>query len=341
MVRPPSIVVVGEALVDVFPDREVVGGAPFNVARNLAGLGAHVTMVTRVGDDAAGRRVADEYERFGIDRHGLQHDATRATGLVHVALGPDGHRFRIAEDAAWDALDVAAALDAIGRVSPQAVCFGTLAQRASTSREAIVRIVPIVGETGAPRFLDLNLRVGDGDRGSADPSHVVHGSLLLADLVKVNADELAALLAWFVAPLDGAAVAGLHSHGSTARADEQAVARRLVERFALNGLIVTRGTAGCAAYDGLGECVAEAESTAVDAIDTVGAGDAFVAVMLLGRTRGWPMQLTIERATAFAGAVCTLRGAVADDDAFYRVWRARWRLDPSPTASATARTSAA
>ena len=339
MGRPPSIVVVGEALVDVFADREVVGGAPFNVARNLAGLGAHVTMVTRVGDDAAGRRVADEYEHFGIDPHGLQHDATRATGLVLVALSPDGPRYRIAEDAAWDALDVTAALDAIRRVSPQAVCFGTLAQRTATGREAVVRIV---GETGAPRLLDLNLRVDDdGGPAAADALRVVHGSLGFADIVKVNADELAALLAWFVTPLDGAAVVERRPREPAARATEQAAVRRLVERFALQGLIVTRGAAGCAAYDGLGTCLAEAESTAVDVIDTVGAGDAFVAVMLLGRTRGWPMRLGLERATAFAGAVCTLRGAVADDDAFYQAWRARWQLDPAPTAASIARASAA
>ncbi|HEY4080158.1 MAG TPA: hypothetical protein VGM81_05635 [Burkholderiaceae bacterium] len=38
MSEPASIAVLGEALIDVFPDAQVVGGAPFNVARNLAAL---------------------------------------------------------------------------------------------------------------------------------------------------------------------------------------------------------------------------------------------------------------------------------------------------------------
>lgn len=326
--RPPSIVLVGEALVDVFPDREVVGGAPFNVARNLAALGAPVTMVTRVGDDAYGRRIADEYARFGIDPVGLQLDATRRTGLVHVESERDGHRLRVAPDVAWDALDATSALDATHRVSPQAIYFGMLAQRSVTSRDAILRCV--AEQTEAPRFLDLNLRVDGDDENlsAAIAADFVSASLALADVVKVNTDELAALLAWFVTGLpDGAAIAHSDARSSAGRAVEQVAVRRLIERFALQCLVVTRGAEGCTAYDGHGERVADAGAVAVDVVDTVGAGDAFAAVLLLGLTHGWQVPLTVERASAFASAVCTLRGAVADDDAFYRVWRARWHLD--------------
>jgi hypothetical protein len=61
---PPSsaatILLFGELLVDCFPDREVVGGAPFNVARHLIGLvggvGVDPVLVTRIGKDARGVR---------------------------------------------------------------------------------------------------------------------------------------------------------------------------------------------------------------------------------------------------------------------------------------------
>ena len=60
-------------------------------------------------------------------------------------------------------------------------------------------------------------------------------------------------------------------------------------------------------------------------IDSVGAGDAFAAIFLLGRMRAWPLERTLARANAFAGAICTVPGAVPRDLAFYDTWEMRWR----------------
>ena len=60
-------------------------------------------------------------------------------------------------------------------------------------------------------------------------------------------------------------------------------------------------------------------------IDTVGAGDAFSAIFLLGRARGWPLELTLARANEFAGAICAIPGAVPRDLGFYDKWMTRWR----------------
>jgi sugar/nucleoside kinase (ribokinase family) len=62
----PGIVVFGEALVDVFDEVALVGGAPFNVARHLAGLGAQPLMITRIADDAHGQSILAEMRRFGM-----------------------------------------------------------------------------------------------------------------------------------------------------------------------------------------------------------------------------------------------------------------------------------
>lgn len=59
-------------------------------------------------------------------------------------------------------------------------------------------------------------------------------------------------------------------------------------------------------------------------VDTVGAGDAFSAVLALGIHRGWPMDTTLARAAEFAGEICRIRGATIQDRALYHRYLERW-----------------
>lgn len=313
--RPATrVVVIGEALVDEFPDGEVVGGAPFNVARNLAALGEAPLMITRIGADANGERIEHEFDRFGLSRVGLQHDASLPTGRVRVDVGAGGHRFTIADRAAWDAIDPEAAAGAVRGLGVLAVAYGTLAQRRARSRAAVRRSLEA---STAWHLLDLNLRPPYDDR------TVVTEALALARCVKVNQDELDRLGRWF-APTGGDAAAG--------EADAATVAA-LIEAFALDHLVVTCGEDGFEAWDASGPIAARTARRDLEVVDTVGAGDAFSSVLLLGHLHAWPLPVTLERAGAFASAVCTVRGAIADDDGFYRAWRRRWGLGTPDTSA--------
>ena len=84
MASPETAVVFGEALVDDFATEQVVGGAPFNVARHLAAFMAPNLMITRVGEDRNGESVRAEFERFAMSQAGLQLDAIEETGRVLV-----------------------------------------------------------------------------------------------------------------------------------------------------------------------------------------------------------------------------------------------------------------
>lgn len=279
------ILVLGEALVDEFHDGPVAGGAPFNVARSLAALGAPVRFVSRIGaHDAAGRLVLDSAARFGLAVAGIQRDVVHATGRVSVHEEGGSHRFEIHANAAWDHVEHP------GDVGPGIVYFGSLAQRHAVSREAIRAIVK---RAAGPRLLDLNLRPG------TDTPALAAESLMLADWVKINEDELDRLLGWFEPGLPD-----------------------LIARFALQGLLVTRGAAGYALYGEHGSLLARGEGVAQpDFVDSVGAGDGFTAMLLAGLSLGRELGAALHLANRYAAMICGVRGPLPDDAQALASWR--------------------
>jgi fructokinase len=306
--RPLATVVFGEALVDDFITEQQVGGAPFNVARNLAAFMAPQLMITRVGSDRNGEVVRGEFERFAMSESGLQVDRMEETGRVVVERRPGGHRFVILPKQAYDFIDPIAALDAFGKVTPGMIYFGTLAQRGQRSRETLYKLL---SASQATRFLDLNLRDGQADRAC------VTESLRAADIVKVNEDELQALFSWYFQ---------IDPQTKLETEEVRASCRALLDMFSLEALIVTLGHRGSVYFGADGQLIVNRDNPAPPfVLDTVGAGDAFSSIFLLGRTRGWPLEQTLARANEFAGAICAVSGAVPRDLGFYDKWVTRWR----------------
>ncbi len=316
--RPPRpVLVIGEALVDRFADGDVVGGAPFNVARSLAAFGVPTTFISRIGDDDDdGARVLASALRFGLHDGPIQRDPQRATGAATVIERNGAHRFEIHADAAWDHLDLNEARAALRAATPGIVYFGTLAQRSETSAQTIDALLE---RTGALRYLDLNLRPGQDNR------DVARHSLERADWVSVNDDELRRLLVWFLPQADAAA-----DDDSAALRDG---IRGLMQLFSIARLIVTRGARGYAAFDLRGRCIAQGAAHAVaPLVDTVGAGDAFSAAFIALQSAGCTTAASLAAANRYAAAVCGQRGALPEDAAFFRGWRAALGLQPSTLA---------
>ena len=303
-----SIAVLGEALVDEFHDGPVAGGAPFNVARSLAALGATTLFISRIAaDDDNGRLVLDSAQRYGLGQQGLQRDLARATGRVSVhEQAGGGHRFEIHANAAWDHLDVHAARAALDGARASVLYFGSLAQRRAVSRAAVRALVkPFTGL----RFLDLNLRPG------TDNALFAAESLMLADWVKVNDEELARLAGWF--GTDG---------------DEAAQVAALMARFALRRVVLTLGADGWRFYGPGGALLADGPgSLQPHVVDTVGAGDAFTALLLAGLSLGRDLPGTLALANRYAAFICGVRGPLPADPQALTPWRdALKALPPSP-----------
>lgn len=288
-------VIFGEVLFDCFPDgASVLGGAPFNVAWHLQAFGLSPLMISSIGDDALGAGVRDAMRNWRMDTRGLQTDHAHPTGSVTVDFVGDEPRYTILDQRAYDHIDPAS-LPPVE--AAQLLYHGTLALRNARSREALEYLR---GRLDTTILLDVNLR---------DPWWSRAEVLALADAadwVKLNVDELELL-------------------GEAGAADVPARARHFLQKHDLAGLVVTLGAKGAVAFTAAGE-TAEVEPVAVqEIVDTVGAGDAFTSVLILGLVRGWPLAATLNRAQEFASRVVVQRGATIDDPAAYRDLMTNWR----------------
>ena len=297
-----SVLVFGETLVDEFPDRVALGGAPFNVAFHLRRFGLAPVLITRLGDDEEGRALLEAMRAAGLNAHGVQSDELLPTGRVRVEMiDGGGHRFRILPTQAYDYVDPIDAEAAATSVAPEFVYFGTLAQRCPRSQSALAAVLEVAE---CPRFLDINLREPWYDL------ETIARSLTVADVVKMNDLELET-----VAHLVGV-------EGVTA----EHKARALLERFHIPTMVVTCGKDGAYALDREGaQSRIEGRPFEGAFADSVGAGDGFAAVFIVGLLRGWTVPVVLERADAFARAMCGVNGAIPPES-LYEPFLANWGL---------------
>ncbi len=324
MTKPANgaIVVFGEALVDEFPGQKVIGGAPFNVARNLASFACQTLLISRVGVDHEGELIRADMQRCGLEQGGIQSDAKHASGRVIVTqedpLDKSSHRFEIVPFQAYDYIQVDAAREAISSFcqhrQADLLYFGSLAQRGATSRETLQTLLK---ESAAIKYLDLNLRDGQVLDTTIDIS------LRMADIVKLNEEELLYLLTLYVPASAETGAPALDLNAD--RLSWKPAIDILMQQFDLRALIITLGARGYAYFDAEGHFFSASQHQAsTEIVDTVGGGDAFSSVFLAGLYHGWPLAASLRRAHEFATAVCGIRGAVSPDAEFYQKWVQRW-----------------
>jgi fructokinase len=278
-----SVVGIGEVLWDLLPAGPQLGGAPANFAYHAHALGAFASVVSRVGNDQLGRDVFARFQSMGLQIKTLQTDPEAATGTVIVSLTPEGlPDYTIKEEVAWDLLAVTdAAVEVV--LTADAVCFGTLAQRSPISRTAIQHLVSST-KPSSLRVLDLNLRQHYYSR------ELVEGSLNLANVLKLNENELTCLAKMF--DLTG---------------DMRSQLSQLIGRYDLQVAACTRGAEGSAilANGKWSDCA----GVPAKVVDTIGAGDAFTAAMVVGLLLGWNLDLVNIRANEVASFVASCAGA--------------------------------
>lgn len=285
----------GEVLFDCFQDgREILGGAPFNVAWNLQAFGMYPLLVSRVGDDNQGRQIQEKMKSWDMTIDCLQLDPSYPTGRVQIELINGEPHFTILPDQAYDYI-----LPLSGKLQhkPPFLYHGSLALRNNTSRTTLALLKR---DYKCPVFVDVNLRTPWWH------TEDVHAFVEDATWLKLNEVELDSLF--------------------PGQENMEERCRQILERFNLKTLFVTLGQKGAVALNHDNRWYSTKPQENIPIMDTVGAGDAFSSVLLLGLMNDWPLHSTMQRAQEFASAIVGQRGAITHDKYFYQTFRKRWNL---------------
>jgi fructokinase len=280
-----KVVGLGEVLWDHLPERTCLGGAPANFAYITTLMGDQGIVASRVGEDSPGLEALRRMEELGLNIDDVQTDRQRPTGTVKVELDGKGlARFEIAHPVAWDFLEWTPDWQHLAGKA-DAVCFGSLAQRSEESRVTIQHFLNATPPSTVKVF-DVNLRQ------SYYSLEVLAESMRLADIVKLNDEELPRIMRLHKAP----------------HQDELPSAQWLLRTYALKLVCVTRGGRGSL-------LVRDKDSSQhpgfrVRVADTVGSGDAFTAGMVHEYLHGASLDLMNEVANLVGAWVASEVGAM-------------------------------
>ena len=282
----PVVVGIGEVLWDLLPQGKRPGGAPANFVFHCGQLGVEPYLVSAIGDDDLGREMKNVLTDLAFNLTFLTTSKNDATSTVSVTLDQDRNPYyQIRDHVAWDTLSWSPQLERLARTA-DAVCFGSLAQRSLLTRETIHRFLDGAGPH-CLRVFDVNLRKPYPD------SAVLRDSLKKATVVKLNEEELDYL----------SRLLGLEG-------DTRQRMAEMIRQFDLSCLALTRGAQGSILMTGA-ETV-DCPGIEVPVQDTVGAGDAFTAALVVGWLRQWPLDEINVRAGHVAACVCSQAGAMVE-----------------------------
>jgi fructokinase len=308
--KPSAVICLGEALIDFVADtagvslaecpgfRKAPGGAPANVAVGLARLGVAAAFVGKVGDDPFGHFLRDTFTGAGVDTRPMLLSTEARTGLAFVSLMANGERdFMFYRDPSADMLlrwdEIPESLFEDARIFHH----GSITLIAEPGRTATVVAAAHAREAGCLVSYDVNLRLPLWESEAAAREGIKSG-LIGAHIVKVSEEEGEFL---FDTP-----------------SPEETAAKLLIIGARL--AVVTRGAAGvfCRWWSDGHLQELHVPGFRVEAVDTTGAGDGFVAALLAGLLAEPDLEtVSLERMRAvltFANAVgaltCTRKGAI-------------------------------
>jgi len=283
---PKKIAAFGELLWDLLPNEKVLGGAPANFIYRINSFGDDGTLLSKVGNDKAGREAREALRTLGVSDENVQTDYEFPTGSVKVKIDELGNAdYNILTDVAYDHIEInAEMMDAFSQAD--CVCFGTLVQRYGISKNTLRELIHESSEV--VKFLDINLRK------KCYTATSVEDSLRMTNILKTNNEEL--LITKYLLNLR--------------QSDLKDLAQETIEKYNLDILLCTLGENGAFCLTKTDEFFYD-PGYQISLGDTVGSGDAFSAGFVHYYMNGHPIEEALRFGNAAGAMVATTTGATA------------------------------
>lgn len=276
-----KIICFGEVLWDVFPTHKKIGGAPLNVAVRLKSFGNDVAIVSKVGEDEDGQNIVQFLQEKRVDTKHLQQDAVYKTGSVSVLLDESGSAsYTIDFPRAWDYIEFTEDLQKELALS-DAVIYGSLAARNSTTKKSLMTLL----KCSNLKVFDVNLRAPHYTK------ELLVELMLEANIIKFNDEEILEIAQY------------LGSESENMRENMQFIAQATKTEM----ICVTRGGDGAILYEN--NQFYDHPGYRVNVVNTVGAGDSFLATLIHGLLHGDDPYEAIDLACIVGALVTQSEGA--------------------------------
>ncbi|PJJ07844.1 fructokinase [Flavobacterium sp. 1] len=271
----------GEVLWDVFPTHKKIGGAPLNVALRMKSFGAESTVISKVGSDADGEEIVSFLSEKRIETNTIQISEEYKTGVVNVMVNEKGNAsYDILYPSAWDKIVLND--DIKEKVSDSDVfIFGSLICRDEESRSTLNALL----EEAKYKVFDANLRA------PYYTTDVLIELMMKADFIKLNDEELFEISRKMDSPYNSF---------------EQNI-KFIAEKTNTKQVCVTKGAFGAVLY--YNEKFYYNSGYFIKVVDTVGAGDSFLASLIVRLLRGKSPQKSLNYACAIGALVAGEEGA--------------------------------
>lgn len=289
-----EITAIGEVLIDIYGNEKKIGGAPFNFIYHMTKLGFNSNFISAIGNDKNGKIIQELISNQNINDEYVKQIQDKPSGEVRIKLSKEKvPKYSIRTDVAYDYIEVSKnEKRKIVKIS-DLVYFGTLAQRNLVSKRTIHSLL---GKNSI-NFYDLNLRQ------SFYSKQIIRSSLKKCNILKLNEEELK-----FVATL-------FFDRSSILKLD----VLKIMELFEISIVAVTRGEKGAILFSI--DSSAQHKPKIKNVIDTVGAGDAYSAILAAGILNNIKLSKINRLAVSFSSEVCNVKGALLKNDKIYEIYR--------------------
>lgn len=271
----------GEVLWDVFPTHDKIGGAPLNVAIRLQSLGNNVSVISRVGTDEKGNKILDLFKEKDVNIEGVQIDQQYKTGKVKVMLNEKGSAsYDIMYPRAWDKIELTEVAKSITKQSDTFV-YGSLVARDNISRNTLFELIKLARY----KIFDVNLRP------PYYTMEVLKKLMNQSDFIKFNDDEIFEIA---------------NELNSNQKSLEQTILF-IAKETNTKTICVTKGSHGAILY--YNDTFYHNSGYKIQVIDTVGAGDSFLASIINQLSKDIHPQEALNFACAVGAIVASSEGA--------------------------------